>query len=249
MKAPTYIWRICAVLGLLLVSSIASAVPSRPKSVLFVGNSLTYYNGGIDRHLKKLVDSSGIQPGLTTEAVTMPAAPLWALWLKNDSPASARSGRLFGLAKRFDVVVLQGSFLEVSLFRRAVQLFTQAIHAQGGEPILFLPWPFPSDGDFGRIAAAYKSVARELKIAVAPVGPAMLQAKLPVFLADKHPSSLGTYLEACVIYATVFGETPLGIQYQGEFVSTPPLSEKDATYLQDLAWRTVARDVGYQLKW
>ncbi len=44
-----------------------------------------------------------------------------------------------------------------------------------------------------------------------------------------HPSTAGTYLAACVFYATIWGESPLGSDYYAD------LSEEDAQYLQAMA--------------
>jgi hypothetical protein len=49
---------------------------------------------------------------------------------------------------------------------------------------------------------------------------------LSLFADDVHPSLLGTYLAACVFYAALFGESPVGAAHP------PGLDEASATLLQ-----------------
>ena len=57
---------------------------------------------------------------------------------------------------------------------------------------------------------------------------------LDMMSADRvHASWAGSYLAAAVIYATLFDESPEGIDYS--FGVAP----EDASYLQDVAWQAV----------
>ena len=47
------------------------------------------------------------------------------------------------------------------------------------------------------------------------------------------PSKYGDYLALCVVYATVTGNSPVGVPYYGF------LAEEEATILQQVAWETV----------
>ena len=49
-----------------------------------------------------------------------------------------------------------------------------------------------------------------------------------------HPSIHGTYLAVNVVYATVFGESPVGLAYVPEYIT-----EEEAAFLQRIAWETV----------
>ena len=53
-------------------------------------------------------------------------------------------------------------------------------------------------------------------------------------LDREHPSSHGTYLETCVVYATVMHTNPMPLRYVA-----PGISESDASYLRRVAWETV----------
>ena len=62
-------------------------------------------------------------------------------------------------------------------------------------------------------------------------------AQLPaatLWQADgSHPTAEGKYLAACVLYAAVFKQTPVGLNYRGD------LSDANAALLQQTAASTV----------
>ena len=102
-------------------------------------------------------------------------------------------------------------------------------------------------GLIGGIDGAYFDLAKELNAQVAPVGMAWKKAlaadpKLVLHQSDKsHPSPTGSYLAACVFYATLLDKSPVGLP--GELrkgarrVVGVPLEE--ATTLQEIAWQVV----------
>jgi hypothetical protein len=59
--------------------------------------------------------------------------------------------------------------------------------------------------------------------------------KLILHGADhKHPSATGTYLAACVFYATIFGKSPEGLPGR-----IGGMSDGEARRLQAIAWKSV----------
>jgi hypothetical protein len=94
---------------------------------------------------------------------------------------------------------------------------------------------------------AYFSTARELGAAVAPVGPAWKKAMaahpdLALHQTDKsHPTATGSYLAACVFYATLFDQSPVGLP--GELKKggrvLVRIGRDEAKMLQEIAWETV----------
>ena len=82
-------------------------------------------------------------------------------------------------------------------------------------------------------------MASEIHAAVAPVGPAWWsvlgsEARPGLWQGDgSHPTRKGTYLAACVFYATIFDESPVGLGYHGG------LSADEASTLQQIAASTV----------
>ncbi|MBZ0165402.1 MAG: hypothetical protein K8I00_01255, partial [Candidatus Omnitrophica bacterium] len=87
-------------------------------------------------------------------------------------------------------------------------------------------------------------MAEDLNVMIAPVGEAFAQVldtreDISLFQRDgRHPSTAGTYLAACVIYATIFQKSPYGLEYSAG------LEPGKARYLQDLAGEIVFR--GYK---
>lgn len=85
----------------------------------------------------------------------------------------------------------------------------------------------------------YHGIAQELNVGIVPVGSAWMAAvrahpELTLWQNDgSHPTEEGTYLAACVFYATIFKENPIGLKYHAN------LSKDIATTLQILASKTV----------
>ena len=83
-----------------------------------------------------------------------------------------------------------------------------------------------------------EQAAEELNVSVAPVGLAWKRARrerpeLDMYgRDDEHPSIHGVYLTTCTLYATLFGETPQGLNYR------PPqaggVDDAEAAFLQHL---------------
>ncbi len=113
----------------------------------------------------------------------------------------------------------------------AVRAFTTAIRAASAEPVLLLTWAH-RDGfrDVGfmdyasmqaQITAGYLEIADELGVRVAPAGVAWQTAlardsTLDLWKPDgSHPTLAGTYLAACVLYATLYFESPVGLSGAG----------------------------------
>jgi hypothetical protein len=96
------------------------------------------------------------------------------------------------------------------------------------------------------IAPAHRAIATELGTDIAPVGLAWQHAMkerpgLDMYASDReHPSIYGTYLAANVVYATVFGKSPVGSTYFPSGVG-----QEEAAFLQRTAWETVQ---GYRVE-
>lgn len=89
-----------------------------------------------------------------------------------------------------------------------------------------------------RIARTYRLMAKENKGIVAPVGIAWQKVRedkpiIPLYADDIHPSATGAYLAACVFYATLFSDTPVGLSHP------KTVGASQAQYLQEAASNTV----------
>ncbi len=104
----------------------------------------------------------------------------------------------------------------------------------------------------GGLNGAYLEIAKELGAGVAPVGIAwkMALAVEPPFVlhrSDKsHPNPTGTYLAACVFYATLLKANPVGLPgeiQRGDKVLAD-IPEDQAKRLQEIAWAAVKKSPG-----
>ncbi len=94
---------------------------------------------------------------------------------------------------------------------------------------------------------AYFAIASELGSQVAPVGMAWKNAltknpKLELYQPDKsHPAVKGSYLAACVFYATLLGKSPVGLpgELKKDGKVLMHIAADDAKLLQEIAWHTV----------
>ena len=129
------------------------------------------------------------------------------------------------------------------------------------EPIFFMTWG-RRDGDQNncqfytplctfegmnaRLRESYLEMGSDNDATVAPCGAAWHQMKLEnntfwtgLYSSDgSHPSAWGTYLNACVFYATIFRQSPVGIPYYAS------IGQQDAEDLQQLAEDIVLDSLG-----
>jgi len=94
----------------------------------------------------------------------------------------------------------------------------------------------------GKIMRTYVSVGNELHALVIPVGLAFWLAyerrpdiELHKAFDGTHPSLLGTYLAACVVYQSIYGKSAVGIDY--DYFGA--ISKEDAEFLRRIADETV----------
>jgi len=205
-------------------------------SVLFIGNSLTYGND-----LPKMVAElakAGKQRPIYHERETPGGCTFEKHWKDGKALAKIRS-------RKWDYVVLQDNSqgplkMRESMFDHGKKLDAE-IKKQGAKTILYMTWASQNKPeDQATISKAYLDLAAELKSQIAPVGNAWEAAlkadkKLALHTGDKkHPTATGTYLAACVFYATIYGKSPEGLPG-----SIGKLTDEEAIPLQVNAWKTV----------
>ena len=192
--------------------------------VLFIGNSFTYEND-LPATFTALAQSGGHR--VVTAMLADGGATL------ADHVASADTAATL-TGSRWDVVVLQeqSEIPSVAQFRQqqmypAARSLVQQVEAVRARPMLFMTWAhqagWPENGLPGfaamqdQIDLGYRTIAVELGVPMAPVGPAWLELAhaspaLSLFQADGvHPNAAGTYLAACVFYLTLFRQSPEGL--------------------------------------
>ena len=209
-----------------------------PVSILFVGNSFTFYNNAIYTHLRKLLvaDDPATRQAIFLKSMTISGAVL----------ADHRGGLDQMLQSRdWDVVVLQGHSRETideemaAEFAAAAGEFSDDIRGHGAEPVLFMTWAYADNpGMITGLSRAFTRIGNELRVMVVPVGLAFRRAldqvpELVLHDPDKvHPSPEGTYLAAAVFYAALFGKSPVELEYNAG------LDAALAKGLREAAWNT-----------
>jgi hypothetical protein len=236
--------RFALLLGLLFVS-IGCTTPCKDDSclrVLFIGNSYTFVND-LPATLTALAKSGDhkIETGLSAEGGLM----------LSDHVNSTTTSDLINSSK-WDFVVLQEQSqipavkqVRIDQMYPAARTLVQKIKNNGAVPIFFVTWGhregWPENGlqtymDMqGQIERGYYDIANELGAEMAPVGFAWAEVvseypQINLWQADgSHPTEEGTYLAACVFYATIFKESPQGLSYHGS------ISKENAEILQTIA--------------
>jgi hypothetical protein len=216
-----------------------------PESILLVGNSLTYGNGGVEAHVAAMAAAEEPSRELIADTWTQSGATLRDHY--QASELAEGLGAFHAIRDGdHDVVVLQGDIPElvehdIAPFVEYARLFDEEITDAGAATVFFMTWPNERLDwvDLDGIVEAHRQVETELGAKIAPVGVAMENAlaerpDLAMLGLDmKHASSAGTYLAAATIYATLFDRSPEGLDY------AVYITPEDAAFLQRIAWETV----------
>jgi hypothetical protein len=175
-------------------------------NILFIGNSLTYYNDmpGMLREMLKLSDIDNI----SIRSHTMGGWGLVDHWtIGNARQAVAEGG--------WDLIVLQQgpsatkgrpSLLQYS------RLFKGDARMIGAEVAMYMVWPSNSRFfDFDGVSDSYATAAENISALLFPAGEAWraawaLDATMPLYGSDAfHPSIMGSYLAALSMFLQITG--------------------------------------------
>lgn len=220
----------CFVLLVFLLPLTAQAEPDR---VLFVGNSFSFYNNGLQTHYRRFYEEA------------FPGEPNSIRML---SFSGARLSEHKGLraavgGEDWDAVILQGHsrgpLENFQGFRSAAKAHAKAIRKSGAKTFMFMTWAYTDQPEMTQLLAdAYYEVAAEIDAEVVPVGIAFAvsardRPDIALRTGDKkHPTLAGTYLTACMFFAVLTGESPVGMDYDAG------LDRETAEFLQGVAWKT-----------
>jgi hypothetical protein len=213
-------------------------------SVLFVGNSYTYCHE-MPTMLSRLADGVDGGPAVNVEVFVQGGVTLgWHSRQSELAEKLAQDGR--------DAVVLQEQSRRPvenreAMFEAAARLHG-AVEESGARTVFFMTWARRDEPDMQEpLEGAYTEIAQKLGAEVAPVGVAWQIARQkpasPVLYEEdgSHPTPAGGYLTACVFYAVLTGESPMGLPAQVEVGDkTVALTEEQARALQDAAREAVA---------
>ena len=193
--------------------SVAATAPAVPIRVLFIGNSLTYTND-LPGMLEKM--SAGATRPLHCEAVTFPGV---SLAFHRFVPIAAM--KLKG--HRWDFVILQDYSTRPldhpEATTASVRAFLSSIHDADARPILFENWTRRNRLEtFPELKSHYAQISRETGVPIARIGEAWETARkrLPWFapyIDERHPSPMGSYLAACVLFEVFYSRLPSTNEY------------------------------------
>lgn len=219
---------------LLLLISFASIhlTAAEQRSILFIGNSLTYYNDL--PNLVAALAAAGGEGQLEAERVVVGGADLEKHW--TDGKALQRIQ-----ARPWTWVVLQeqstATYKKADVFDTYARRFLAAITASGAKPVLYMTWARRDEvAQQDAISTAYRTLAAESGALLVPAGEAFrawraTRGEEALFRDNRHPTPLGSYLAACCFYGVLFGRDPAGLP--GDAAS---LDAAGAAELQRLAW-------------
>ncbi|GAB4235801.1 MAG: hypothetical protein Tsb0034_10110 [Ekhidna sp.] len=213
-------------------------------SVLFVGNSYTYF-----WNLPQTVEViSKEQDGVYIKARQSTAGG--ATWQEHwDGERKLESKKLI-TEGNWDIVVLQNhsksTIEKLEQFEVYGERFVELVKKSGAQPVLYQTWareynPLTQP----IIEKGYQSLAEKHKLKVVPVGNIWIMVRdarpdLKLYDPDgSHPSTIGTYLTACAFYAYLTDKNALGIPHRlktrdanGETLYLSIMSPENAAFLQ-----------------
>lgn len=219
-------------------SHVNAQKPQGELRVLFIGNSLTYTND-LPAIVAALAEATK-QRRFRHKSVVFPNFGLEDHWQRGEARKAIAKGK-------WDVVVLQQGPSGLAESRQSLltyaRLFAQEIRAVGARPAFYMVWPSAARfNDFARVVESWQLAAREVDGLLFPAGQAWLEAwrqdaTLALYGEDRfHPSVIGSYLAALVIYAKLYERSPIGLparlKIRSEFPVRIELAEAQARLLQ-----------------
>ena len=254
MRLPRSVVVVVVLVATLVACSSAPSGPGIPtligegRRVLFIGNSLTYWND-LPFIVQALADSAG---GASLAVMTV-AYPDFNL---DDHRAQGTAERAIALGG-WEVVVLQQGPSSLpenrAQLRASVGVFSGAIRTMSATPALYSVWPSAARReDFDRAIESYALAAQDVNGLLFPVATAWLAAwrrdsTLALYSPDGlHPSVAGSYLAALVMYGVLYDRSPVGLPARVRLASGAELgvTPERATVLQDAAAEVLSATAG-----
>ena len=216
-------------------------------NALFIGNSLTYYND-LPGMIGSLAASGG--NSLTHASHTPGGSSLTSLYRN-----AAAMDKI--TEEQWDFVILQGQSMEAIIGKNPNHYFMQFVSGlvhritqNGSKAVYYMTFANNDvNNDYNQlqsiISGAYIYAGNMTHSIISPVGMAWQQSltarpELVLHQADGvHPTVMGTYLAACVFYASLFCETPLGLW------KPAGITEGEASHFQQIAHDLVFGQLRY----
>ena len=223
----------------------------KPARILFVGNSYLYYNDSLHNHLRRIVEESFPD---YIDLLEFKSATIGGSKLSHHNIDHLLEYKNLEVSKPFELVILQGGSSEHLTeesrknFLLHAELVTSKVKDSGSDAALYMihayvkPHEDYDPGMLGKVVALYDQAGKITNTNVLPVGIAFANAykvkpnlKLHKDFDGTHPDLLGTYLSACVLFASIYQISPKEIKYN----YFDRIGDKDRLFLQQIAHDTV----------
>ncbi len=235
-----------------LPSNYSSSEPVKIR-VLFIGNSLTYVNdlprmiAGLAKSRNFSLEYDSYAPGgyrlsqhasdvLLEEKINKGAWDFVVLQEQSQLPALSQEevkSEVYPFAQR-----LSQSIRQANPRARVVFYMTMARRNGDAKNAKAFPEVATYAGMQRRINFSYTHMAQQNRGLLAPVGVVWQKVRLDrpainLYADDTHPNIAGSYLAACVFYASFFKDTPVGLSHP------KGIEDDTALYLQEMAEETI----------
>ena len=216
-------------------------VMAKKYSVLFIGNSMTYFHDMPTAIFEPMAKAAGYD--VTVRAITAGGRFLREYLELDDEPARAAKAALAAdQAGSYDFVVLQEGmpdlYTDTERFYDAVRTLAGMIRDLGAKPVLYARvgnqrgYPeLPDDpactyeNVYKAIVEAHRTISGELQIPVAWAVRAVhdlndRDTDLELYFADQsHPGYAGSYIAALSVLTALFGVDPAQVSYDGQLTT------------------------------
>ena len=220
------------------------------KNILFVGNSYLYYNDSLHNHVKRMAIERfpSYEEKFIYKSSTIGGARSWHHNFKH-----LLESKNLGVNESFDLLILQGGSAEPLsknsrvIFKNTVKEVNEIAKGYGTKLALYMTHAYVAPDKryeanmINKISSLYINAAKENNVKVIPVGIGFENAykenpNIQLHNPDgTHPSLLGTYLAACIVYGVLYDDSPVGIgyNYYGK------VSDQDRIFIQKIAYETI----------
>ncbi len=261
MNTAAKMW-LAALLLALSVQASGAEPAAEPQKVLMVGNSLTYtYN--IPAILERFAAETDRKLTITRHFAG--GKDLTWHWTNARKPDGLSAAKAIEQGD-FDLVILQDSSRRSlgqesrAEFARITTEYHRLMKKKSLRVMFYMGFlrngGFPED-EIQTLSDMYTKQADALDAPCAPVALAVLRchqerpdlalldnqtdAKYALNKTGTHQSPFGTYLAACTLYAAIYDQSPVGLEFHAAFersMKEVTFDKADAAAAQEIAWQT-----------
>jgi len=245
-----YLYVRISLLSLFIGTTAYSQQSKDTLSILFVGNSYTYYQN-MPQIVSLISDSTKVK--LITRKSTVGGARLRDHWLGKKGLKTKEIIR----EGKFNAIVLQeyslGAVKAPDSLLKYAGLWCDYIKKFNAKPYLYLTWAREKIPEQQKIInSVYTEVSKSNNVEIVPVGIAWKMAKqtnpqVSLYEADgSHPNRLGAFLTACT-FARFFSEMlpeKLNLEYNtedmfGEYIQLMRITESETQFCKEISKKSI----------